>query len=198
MELDDLKNCWDDASSETQKIQTINFKIIDKMTQQRYTSKMKKIVYPEMIGTVISFIGAIYLGLHFNKLHGPFLQALGILVGLYMILAPVISLVLLFRFNKIIDVNTPYAETLKKFSIQKIRFYKFQKYNALFSYILLGFFVILLPPLFGIRPLHYNIYFWSFTIFFGFIFLYFFSRWVLKCYNKILQQSEELLIELQS
>ncbi len=198
MELDDLKNSWEEANSQTQKTQTINLKIIEKMTQRSYTSKMKKIVYPEMIGTIFSFTGAIYLGLHFNQLHTTFLQVLGILVELYMILAPIISLLLLFQFNKIIDVNTPYVETLKKNSIQKIRFYKFQKYNALFSYILLGFFVILLPPLFGTKPLHFNIYFWAFTVFFGYIFLYFFSKWGLKSYNKTLQQSEELLKELES
>ncbi len=195
MELDELKNRWDEANSQTQ---TINLKIIDKMTQNSYTSKMKKIVYPEMIGTIISFTGAIYLGLHFNKLNTPFSLALGIFVGLYMVLAPIISLSLLFQFNKIIDVNTPYVESLKKFTIQKIRFYKFQKYNALFSYILLGAFVILVPPLSGAKPLHSNIYFWSFTVFFGYIFLYFFSKWGLKNYNKALQQSEELLIELRS
>lgn len=198
MELEDLKNSWNEATSQTEKSESINLKKIDQMTQNRYNSKMKKITYPELIGTVISFSGAIYLGLHFYKLQTIFLQVLGILVLLYMVLAPIASLILLFQFNQIVDVNKPYIETLKKFAIQKIRFYKFQKYNALFGYILLGFLMILLPPLFGIKSHNLNKYFWSITIFLSYIFFYFFSKWGLKSYKKILQQSEKLLQELQT
>lgn len=198
MKLEDLKNSWTEATSQTDKTESINLKKIDQMTQHRYNSKLKKIAYPEIIGTIISFCWAIYLGLHFYKLQTPFLQVVGLLVLLYFVIAPVISLILIFQLNNIVDVSNPYIDTLRIFAIQKIRFYKFQKYNALFAYILLGLFVILLPPLFGIKPLHLNKYFWAITIFLGYIFLYFFSRWVLKSYSKTLQQSEKLLQELQT
>jgi hypothetical protein len=198
MKLEDLKNSWNEATIQTEKSESINLKNIDQMIQHRYNSRMKKIAYPELIGTIISFSGAIYLGFHFYKLQTSFLQVVGILVLLYLIIAPIVSLILIFQLNQIVDVSKPYIETLKKFAIQKIRFYKFQKYNALFVYILLGLFVILLPPLFGIRPLNLNKYFWALTIFLGYIFLYFFSKWVLKSYRKTLQQAEKLLQELQT
>jgi hypothetical protein len=198
MELDDLKNTWDDLQNKADKQQEITLKMIDKMTQTKYNNRMKSIAYPEIIGTIVCFIGAVYMVVNFNKLNTIFLQSLGVTVLLLLLILPTISLTLLWQFNKTGDVGQPYAETLKKFAAQKIRFYKFQKISALLSYILMVAFIILMPRFFGGRSLNDNKYFWTLAIPLGYIFLYFFSKWALKSYKKTLDQSEELLRELQS
>ena len=134
----------------------------------------------------------------FDKLNTLFLQGLGVTILLLLLILPAISLTMLWQLAKTGNVAQPYAETLKNFATQKIRFYKFQKLNALLSYILMVAFIILFPRFFGGKSLHDNKYFWTLMIPVGYIFLYFFSKWVLKSYKKTLDQSEELLKELQS
>ena len=111
---------------------------------------------------------------------------------------PIVSLTMLWQFNKIGDVGKPYVDTLKKFSVQKIRFYKFQQINAILSYMLMVALLILLPNFFGDKSLYDNKYFWAFTIFLGSVFSFFFTRWGLRCYRNTLQQTEDLLKELES
>ncbi len=198
MELDDLKNTWEEATSQAEKKENLNLEMIDQMTQTKYRSTLKKIAYPEIIGTIICFISVVLMGLNFGKLNTPFLQGLGIITSLLLLILPVISLVILWQFNQIGDVSKPYAETLKRFAIQKIRFFKFQQTSVVLSYILLGCFVILIPKLFLGKSISDNKFLWAFTIIFGYIFLFIFSRWVLKHYGKALQQAGELLKELDS
>ena len=141
MELDDLKNTWEEVQSQAGNQHSINDKMIDKMTQTKYHNRMNRITYPEIMGTIVSFTAAVYMVLHFYKLNTVFLQGLGIAVLLLLLVLPTISLTLLWQFNKTGDVGQPYAETLKSFAAQKIRFYKFQKIMALLSYILMVAFI---------------------------------------------------------
>jgi len=198
MELNELKNTWDDLQKQAGKQQNINVKMIDKMTQAEYNNSMKRIAYPEIFGTLICLMGVVYMVIKFDKLNTLFLQGLGVTILLLLLILPAISLTMLWQLAKTGNVAQPYAETLKNFATQKIRFYKFQKLNALLSYILMVAFIILFPRFFGGKSLHDNKYFWTLMIPVGYIFLYFFSKWVLKSYKKTLDQSEELLKELQS
>lgn len=196
MELDDLKNTWDDINNQARKQENLNPKMINQMTQIKFKARLNKVAYPEIVGTILAFILAANIGLNLDKLNTPFLQSLGIMCILILVIQPAISLGILWQLNMIGDVNKSYAETLKKFAIQKLRFFKFQKISLVSSYILLGFLMILIPKFLG-KDVNDNKYIWSFTIFFGYIFLYVFSRWVLKSYGKALQQAEELLKELE-
>lgn len=197
MELDELKNTWEDINNQAVKQQNLSSKMIDQMTQTKYKARLSKIANSEIIGTIFSFIAAINIGLNFNKLNTPFLQGLGIICSLILLIQPIISLIILWQFNMIGDVGKPYTETLKKFAIQKLRFSKFQKLSLVSSSVLWGFLIILIPKFLG-KDINDNKYFWAFAIFFGYVFLYFFSKWVLKSYSKALQQAEELLKELES
>jgi len=197
MELDELKKAWEDVNNQVSKQQGILPKMIDQMTQTKYKARLKKIVYPELIGTLVSFTGVAFIYLNFNKLNTPFLQGLGIITSLFLLILPVISLVLLWQFNMMGDISRPYSETLKKFALQKLRFFKFQQISLVSSYVLLVFFIILSLKFFGGKDINDNKYFWAFAISFGYIFLYFFSKWVLKSYGKTLRQAEELLRELE-
>ena len=198
MELDDLKNTWEDVSNQAEKQQNLTTKIIDQMTQTKYYSKLKKIAYPEIIGVIICLIGASFIVLNFYKLDSAFLQVVGILAILLLLTLSIISIISLRQFNMPRDVNKTYAETLKKFAIQKIRFNKLQRVNITLSYLLWVTIIILLSKLFDGQYLTDNKYFWTFSFALGYIFLLFFSKWVLKKYNNTLQQAEELLKELES
>ena len=148
MEIDDLKNDWEAMSTQTEKQNNLTPKIIKQMTQKKYSSMINKIKFPEYIGGLICLLGAGFIGFKFSELDTIYLQIIGIIAMSLLILMPTISLLSFSRFNLMNDVNKPYAETLRQFAIQKLRFQKFQQANAFFSYVLLVTIIILLPKFF--------------------------------------------------
>ena len=198
MELDDLKNTWNNANNQEAQQHNLTAKIIDKMTEKKYHSKIKKIFYPEFIGVSVCLIAAVFISLKFYKLNTSFLQGAGVVSILLLLILSIISLLSLRQLNFNEDVNKPYAETLKIFATKKLRFYKLQKINITLSYLLLVTIIILLSKLFNDVDLTNSKYFWIFSFSFGYIFLLFYSKWVYKYYKKSLSQAEELLQELQA
>ncbi|MBA4849290.1 hypothetical protein [Emticicia sp. BO119] len=197
MELEELKTLWDEAGNLKEKQPFLKTKTIEKMTEIRYKSKLKKVIFHESLGTLFAFGAVVYMIINFNKLTTLFFQGIGIITSLMLIVLPIISLVLLYQINSIGDVNQPYVETLKQFAKQRLRFIRFQQVSVVFAYILLVFVILLMPKFTGGRSLNENKYFWAIAIPIGYIFLSFFSRWVIKYYSKTLQQAEELLKELE-
>jgi hypothetical protein len=198
MELDELKNIWEDANKPTTQQPILNPKMIEQMTQIKYKSRLRKVIYPELTGTIVSVAAVVYIALNFSKLTTPFFQGIGIVTILFLIVLPIISLTLLFQLNTIGDLSQPYAETLKKFATQKLRFIRFQQASVQAGYVLMVLTILLTPKFTGGSSLNENKYFWAVSIVFGYIFLYVFSRWVLGKYGKALHQAEELLKDLES
>jgi hypothetical protein len=198
MELDDLKSSWKDVNTQAVKKTILTPVMIDQITRAKYQSHLKKITYPEIIGVFICVIGAAFIGLNFSRLYTIFLQGMGILSIFLLLLLPVMSMLSLQRLHMPGDVNKPYAETLREFAVQKMRFYKFQRVNMTLSYLLLVTIIILLPKLFGRKGITDNYYIWTLSFSLGYIFLLFFSKFVSRNYNKALRQAEDLLKELES
>jgi len=198
MELDDLKNSWHDLNSQLQKRPSFSTEMIDQITRKKYYTTIKQIAYPEIAGVIICLISVIFLILNFSKLDTPFLEGTGILSALLLLTLPVLSLTSLWQLKLTGDVDKPYTETLRKFAIQKIRFYKLQRFNITLSYLLLVTILILMSKLFGGKDISDNKYFWILSFPIGYLFLSFYSKWVWKYYKKTLQQSEELLKELEA
>ena len=192
MELDDLKSTWQNESNDaTQNYLTTS--IIDKMTKEKYHSKIKKITLPEIIGSIVCIIAAGIMVLNFKKLDTVVLQAVGVASIIILLVISGLSVLSLQRLNMKKNLNKPYAETLKIFATQKLAFYKLQKINIFLCYLLMVTIIILLPKLFGNKDITEYKYFWFSTFSTGYIFLFFLSKFVSKFYKKTLQQSEELL-----
>jgi hypothetical protein len=196
MELDDLKSTWNSQNSNTEQ-QNMTYKIIDQMTQEKYKSKIKKITYPEFIGSLICLTAAVFIVISFYKLDTTFLQGVGVLTIILLLLLPVISFLSLRQLTMAENVNKPYAEALKAFATQRLKFYKLQKANIVLSYLLLVTIIILLSKLFSGKDITNSKYFWTFSFTIGYIFLLFFSTVVSKFYKNTLRQAEELLQALQ-
>lgn len=197
MELNELKDRWQEASSLSDKKQFLSNQNIEKMIQARFRSRVSKVIFHEALGTVFAFGAVIYLIVNFSKLTTPFFQVIGVATLLMLIMLPITSLVLLSRLNSAGDLSLPYAETLKTFARQKLKFIRFQQWTVAAGYVLMVFVILLMPKFTGGRSLNDNKYFWVVAIPLGYIFVYCFSRFVLKYYSKTLQQAEELLRELE-
>ncbi|SEG05025.1 hypothetical protein [Flavobacterium urumqiense] len=197
MQLDELKNTWDNPNNPAEQKQHLTTKMIEQMTQKKYNSKIKKIAYPEIIGVIICLISVLFIGINFYKLDTTFLQGAGIVSVLLLATLSILSLLSLRQLTIPEDVNRPYAATLKIFATQKLQFFKLQKINAVLSYLLLVSILILMSKYFDDRDITGIKYFWIYSFSFGYLFLLFYSKWVAKYYKKTVKQSEELLQDLQ-
>ncbi|MEJ7626863.1 MAG: hypothetical protein WKF35_08370 [Ferruginibacter sp.] len=196
MELDQLKHSWEQLSMEISKKEHLSRERIDHMIQNNYRSNMNKIVYPERIGIIICLTAAGYIATTFSRLDTIYLKGAGILTVVLLLALSVISFISIRRFRSPIYINKKYSETLKDFANSKLLFHKLQKINVLLSYVLLVTSIILLSKYVGNKDITGITNFWLFSFSFGYVFLLFFSRWVLKYYNKSLKQTEELLLEI--
>jgi len=195
MELNDLKKTWDSDDNDPG-LATLLPAMIDLVTQQKYQSRIRKIAHPETIGSIICLAAAVVIGFNFYKLDNLLLQGVGMLSILLLLALPVISFLSVKQLNMAEDTNRPHAEVLKIFATQKIRFCQLQKINITLSYLLLVTVIILLSKFFAGRDLTDNKYFWMLSFTLGYIFLLFFSTFVLRSYKNTLRKAEELLQEL--
>ncbi|ANE52163.1 hypothetical protein [Flavisolibacter tropicus] len=196
MELDSIKQNWDAMSNQLKDQNLLNTQLIDQMTQAKFKSKLKRVTYPEMIGIVICLAGAVFIGVNFDKLATPFFKSVGALSILLILSISLISFKSIQQFAIIGDTNKTYKETLTDFMVNKLKFYKWQRVNFLLCHLLLVVTLILISAFFS-TSITDSKYFWIISLPLAYIFLSFYSRWVLKNYNRILGQTEDILREIQ-
>lgn len=196
MELDDFKNIWDEMGNRVKEKQNLNLKIFDKMNRTKFHSSLKKILLPELLGSIVCIGFAIFIVFNFDKLDTVSFKISGAIAVLLFILLPTISLLSIQQLYKSADINKSYADTLKDFAVQKIKFCKLQKLNFTLSYLLLVAVILISTRLFGKNEATDNSYFFIISFGFGYIVLLSFSKWVFKKYNKTIRQTEDLLNEL--
>jgi hypothetical protein len=196
MELDDLKSIWNNPGN-TASQQNLTTEIIEQMTKKKYQSTIKRITYPEIIGSLICLAAVVFIILNFYQLDTVFLQSTGVLSILLLLMLAAISFLSLRQLTFTGNFDRPYAATLQTFASRKMIFYKLQKANVLLCYLLLVTVIILFSKFFAGNDITGSKYFWIFSFTMGYIFLLFFSKYVTRLYKGTLQQTEDLLQELR-
>ncbi|MCX2681332.1 hypothetical protein OOZ15_15370 [Galbibacter sp. EGI 63066] len=195
MELEEMKNTWNELSKRVEKQELQTDQIIEKMTQQKYHSKLNKISYSEYAGTIICYIGAAYLIVNFAKIEETLMQIFTIIAILLLFILPVISLKSV-RIMKNVEISSKtYLEAINHFGKQKIRFQKLQKLNVSLGLFLLLISVPVLSAIQG-KNISETPYFWTLIFPFSILFFLVFAYWVMKSYNKVLNATEEMLSEI--
>jgi hypothetical protein len=196
MELDNFKNAWDEMNNQVKINQNVNLQIFDKMTRNKFYSSLKKIVFPELMGSIICIGFAFYVGFNFGKLDTIAYKVIGVITILLLVILPLISLISIQALYKSADITRPFADALKEFAIQKIRFSKLQKLNFTLCYLLAVTLILLSTRLLGRNNITDSRYFFIFSYAATYIILQFLSKWVFKGYNRTIRKTENLLHEL--
>jgi hypothetical protein len=145
MDLDTMKNQWETMSSQLKEQQILTNKLIIEMTHNRYKKKLNSISLPESVGAIICFFMAIVILFNFSKLDTWYLELSGALSVLYLIGLPIIILSSLNKMKKINIVNENFSSSIKKFAIEKKRFFRMQKIGFYLNFL----FIILVFPVMG-------------------------------------------------
>ena len=197
MELDELRSEWQEMSNEIKKQKILTDKLIIDMTQERFNNRLKSISIPETIGTVVCFGVAILILLNFSKLNTWYLQLSGIFSILFYIVLPILSLRAIYGMKRINISQGNYRETLEQFAKNKMQFIQVQKWSYYLSFILV---IVCLPvasKLMNGTDIFLESAVWLWYIPFGFVFLYFFSKWVFKKYKGASNSAERLLKDIE-
>lgn len=198
MDLQDLKNEWDAVNHSTGSAPISTNRIMDAITQKKYTIMIKKIKYAEWTGSFVCVCAAGYVLFNFGKLEAMYLQGIGIITVLLLLLMPAIGLLSLQRLNVSHSTGLPHTEALKQFALQKIQFWKLQRLNFLLGFLLLVATVVLLPVLVNGKNITKDNYYWVLAFPVGYLFKLFAERLAKRYYRNSLQQAETLLKEIET
>lgn len=196
MELEEMKSLWEDLSVKVEQQEKIQKEILMEMTQKKYRQKLGQVAFSEILGSVICFACAGYFIYKFPQLQNPVNQVLMILNILIVTIIPVFSLKSIWSLNQLDLGESAPVRVLEKFQRDKKRFWKVQKYGLYLSGI---FLITILPPLMelaGDPSMVERSWYWLGYVPIGFMFLFFFTRFVMKKYQASLKDSEEVLKNL--
>jgi len=196
MELEEMKTLWTEMSAEMEKQKTITNSIVLKMTQNRYKSKLNKILVPEIAGSIVCFAGMVFTLINIEKLHPWYLLACGIATVVILFFLSWVPLKYTRRIHAVNIADKNYKQLLQEYSINKKHFVLVQKANVYLSTVLL---LVILPVtgmLIGGRDLfkETNLYLFYAV---SFSFLYPVCKWVFKRYSKIVTDAENMLKALE-
>ena len=198
MELDDLKNDWNQLQTKTPENAAFDVSVLNKITRQKIQSRLLRIFIPELTGSLFCVFGAIFIGLNFYRLNSIAFEIAGYLSIAILLLLPVISWFSIEQLHKMGNITKPYAETVKDFATQKIKFCQLQKSNFILAHLLLVTLIIVSVKIFGANTTTGSKHYLFMAIMIGYAFLLFFSSMVWKNYNKIILQAGQLLHEVNS
>lgn len=192
MELEEMKSTWQQMSDKLRDQEILNKQLIERMTQESYQSRIQKIGTSEFIGTVICYIGAAYVIINFSAIERPAVQVLAVVLVLLLFVLPVLSLKSVAAMRGVRISSKSYLEAIEDFAKRRIQFERLQKINVSFGLLVM---LILIPVLSAIqgKDVTQLAHFWTLVFPITVAFYLAFTYWVLKSYNRILNQTEKLL-----
>lgn len=197
MELEELKTTWQGMSKRVENQEFLTNQIVEQMTREKYRSKINKIGYSEYIGTIICYIGAAYLTTNFTKIEDTLMQLFAIIAIALLFILPIISLQSLRAVRNVSIASKTYVQAIEDFTQRKTKFQRLQKLNVSLALFLM---LVAIPVLSAIqgKDISQTPNFWSliFPISIGSFLV--FTVWVLKFYNKILNETEKLFSDISN
>lgn len=197
MELEEMKNAWQEINVTNKKSTYLTNQFLEKMIDEKYNSKINKIGYSECISAVICFLAAIYLIINFDTIERPLIQIFALIAILLLFILPTISILSLRNLKKIDISSKTYLEAIEDFGKRKINFLKFQKLNISLGLFLI---VIAIPVISAIKGKNIDQVqsFWTIIFPIAIVFFLIFALWVLKSYRNILNETKKMLSEINN
>jgi MFS family permease len=199
MQLEEMKNLWDEMSLKIDSQQQLTNKLIMEMTQQKFKSRFSTLSLYETIGTVICFAAAIFIILNMNKMDTWYLMLCGILSLVILIVLPILSLKSINGLKKLNLSKNSYKETLIEFSKRKKNMMFIQKFSVGISIILMWMITPVFSMIFNGKDFFTQEHSTGLLVFYAAttIGVVFFARWGYGCYKRITTSAEKDLKELE-
>jgi len=199
MQLEEMKNLWDEMSLKIDSQQKLTNKLIMEMTQQKFRNRFSTLSLYETSGAVICFLAATFILLNLDKMNTWYLMLCGILSLLILIILPILSLRALYGLKKLNLGKNNYKETLMEFSKRKKNVMLIQQFSVGISIV----FMWMVAPVFSMIVNGKDFFMQEHST--GLLLFYaastigviFFARWGYGCYKRITASAEKDLKELE-
>ena len=196
MEWEEIASQWEKLSLQLEAQKKVTGTLILKMTRSDYRSKLSRVVFPEVIGSLFCLIELVYLLLHFRMLNTWYLVLCGVVTALILLVLPMLSLTALRKMVTVPVSSGNVRQSLVAYSKNK-KFWVFtQKTSFYLGAILLLTILPVAGQIFALTDMFVNTKLWYWYIL-AYPFFYFLSRWIFKSYNSTLADAENILKELE-
>ncbi len=200
MELEEMQEVWSQLSGQLEKQKKLTDKMIIMMTQEKYRSRLNKIAYPEMIGTVMCYGMGIFILININKLDNWYTLLSGIISMIVLFILPILSLRSINKMRKVNIAANSYKETLLAYAKGKKQFQNGMKWGYYFGFILMFTIMPVTTKLLNNKDLFEGTKsIWPFVISIPLAITFFivFSKWVFKHYISNINSAQSLIEELE-
>jgi len=199
MQLEEMKNLWDEMSLKIDSQQKLTNKLIMEMTQQKFRNRFNTLSLYETSGTVICFLAATFILLNLDKMDTWYLMLCGILSLLILIILPILSLRALFGLKKLNLSKNNYKETLLEFSKRKKNMMLIQQFSVGISIVLMWMVAPVFSMIVNGKDFFMQEHSTVLLLFYAAttIGVIFFARWGYGCYKRITASAEKDLKELE-
>lgn len=199
MQLEEMKNLWDEMSLKIDSQQKLTNKLIMEMTQQKFRNRFSTLSIYETSGAVICFLAASYIVINLEKMNTWYLMLFGILSALILIILPILSLRSINRMKKFNFIESSYKETLVRFAKRKKNMMLIQQFSVGVSIILMWLVAPVFFMIFKGKDFFMQEYSTGMLLFFvaTTIGVIFFARWGYGCYKRITASAEKDLKEIE-
>lgn len=196
MELEEMKSHWQNLSVKVENHERIQKEILLEMTKTRFRRKIDGIRIPEIFGTLICFAYAAYLVYNFGKIDLWFNQTLAVANIFSFIILPVASLTTIWQMKSLQINHLATTDMLEQFRRAKRNFWRVQQLAVWLAGMMVLTLVPILDDIHGKEDTFLQAEFWMIYTPVSLVFLFFFSRYVLGKYRKIMLQSEDILKDI--
>ena len=199
MQLEEMKNLWDEMSLKIDSQQQLTNKLIMEMTQQKFRNRFNTLSLYETSGAVICFLAATFILFNLDKMDTWYLMLCGILSLLILIILPILSLRALFGLKKLNLSKNNYKETLLEFSKRKKNMMLIQQFSVGISIVLMWMVAPVFSMIVNGKDFFMQEHSTVLLLFYAAttIGVIFFARWGYGCYKRITASAEKDLKELE-
>lgn len=195
MSLEDIQKHWDTVDDTPEKLLTPEK--IKGMIQQRYRKRLARIILPEILGSLVCLYFVALIFFQFSQLDTPFLQAIGVATMILLLAIPFLNLLPLFKMYRLGQPQASYREELAAFAKQKIWMHRVQRMTLGAGFLLFNAMIIVCTKIYKEEDVTTSKYFWVQAFVVGFVFVYFFTRFVHCYYKRAIGEAEDLLTDLK-
>ena len=196
MELEEMKSLWQNLSVKVEQQETIQRELLLEITKAKFKRKIDGIHIPEIFGTVISFAYAAYLVYNFGRIDLWYNQIFAVTNIFFFIILPVASLTTICQLKSLQINHLATTDMLEQFRRAKRNFWRVQQSAVWLAGLMVLTLIPILDDIQGQADKSLRSEFWMIYMAAGLVFLFFFSRYVLGKYRRIMQQSEDILQDI--
>ncbi|EOZ99217.1 hypothetical protein A33Q_0595 [Indibacter alkaliphilus LW1] len=200
MELEEMKNTWQEMSKRLEKQEILTNRLIENITKEKYKSKFSKLMTYELIGALICFSSAVFIAINFEKLETWYLMSFGLITIISLLVLPLLTLSKLNSLKKLNIAISSHAEVLIEFHKAKKAILDNQKVTLYLSILLAAIILPVTSKIFKDNDLFHAEHITNLWLYIPvlFVFLFFLSRWVFKGYKSATNSAEQVLNEIDS